>query len=417
MHRRGSPPYVSPFAIVLYDIACMDYGAAAIAPLSLPSLIGTYTSVDMRKGRVHMALRAEAERPHRPVCACQGVTHREPQGADPAVELWFYSDVGHVRAQLLRALGALLPDVHTEDVFVKVPAGGASLEAIEAAADALSPTESNGVKVAWMVPGNNPYSALMQAQTLTVVKAQLHNGWFTRLLDQGGLFMHFQPIVSLQRDAVVAHEALVRGLRDGFEVSGGEIVSVAQAAQLLVPLDARTRTLAIEQFDGSGLEGKLFINFQPSAIYNPRYCLRTTFAALERSSLRPEDIVFEVVESEGVTDLAHLREIVEIYRAHGLAVAMDDMGSGQSSLERVLSLRPDYVKIDKSIAGAVVDDQTARLMVQSIVHIASSGEFRVIAEGIESVEQRDVLRDLGVELGQGYLYARPALRPRVAWPS
>ncbi len=213
-----------------------------------------------------------------------------------------------------------------------------------------------------------------------------------------------------------AHEALVRGTRDGVEVAGGEIIALAQATNLLVPLDARTRTAAIQQFSASGLPGKLFINFQPSAIYDPQFCLRTTFAAAERSGMRAEDIIFEVVESEGVLDTDHLKEIVETYRARGLGVAMDDMGSGHSSLERLLSLQPDYVKIDKSIAMNVVENSTARMMVESLVRISLDAGAKIIAEGIETVEQRDVLRDLGAHYGQGYLFARPSRTPIVTWP-
>jgi len=344
-------------------------------------------------------------------CACQA-----PTQLPLAVELWFYTNTAHVRAKIQQSLAENAVVAELEGKFVKVPAAAAQLQLVNLASERLSPVEAGQVKVAWPVEGNDPLDALMEAQALPALALKLQNGWFTRLIDENGLYMVFQPIVSLQAQEVFAHEALVRGTRDGVEVAGGEIIALAQATNLLVPLDARTRTAAIQQFSASGLPGKLFINFQPSAIYDPQFCLRTTFAAAERSGMRAEDIIFEVVESEGVLDTDHLKKIVETYRARGLGVAMDDMGSGHSSLERLLSLQPDYVKIDKSITMNVVENSTARMMVESLVRISLDAGAKIIAEGIETVEQRDVLRDLGAHYGQGYLFARPSRTPIVTWP-
>ncbi len=183
--------------------------------------------------------------------------------------------------------------------------------------------------------------------------------------------MHFQPIVVVGRREVAAYEALVRATHAGRELSGGEIVAMAQETGLLVPLDARTRVRAIEQFAAHGLESQLFVNFQPSTIYSPRYCLRATFSVLERTALRPENVVFEVIESEDVDDLAHLRRVMDMYRSHGLKVAMDDFGVGYSTHQRLLRLRPDYIKLDRSLTVAVARDAEAQDYIASLVHLGA----------------------------------------------
>ncbi len=311
----------------------------------------------------------------------------------------------------------------TEAPFVKVavtaaaqPEAGAVARVLEQVAAALTAAECTRVRVAWIMAGNDSQQAIRVAPTLAELRHEVAHRWFFRLLDEGGLYMHFQPIVWLQRPEVLAHEALVRATHEGRELSGAEIVAVAAATQLVVPLDARTRIRAIEQFATSGLRSKVFVNFQPSTIYNPRYCLRTTFTALERTGVPPEQVVFEVVESEDVADVAHLRRIIDLYRAHGLGIAMDDFGVGYSTHERLLRLQLDYVKLDKSLCRDVATNGAAQDVIAGILRVAGEAGCRVIAEGIETVVQQTRLRELGVELGQGYLYARPAAAPQVTWP-
>jgi len=348
---------------------------------------------------------------HHGCAACEG-----PLGRAPAEELWFSSHAALARHKIQQALASAGATPTRQDTYLKVPVAGAAAPLLDRVTGALTTLEREEVTVAWVIAGTTPAEAVREELPLLRLQAEVRDRWFTRLLDERLLYMHFQPIVSLRAPEVFAHEALVRGERDGRELSGFEIVSQAKRSGLIVPLDARTRVTAIEQFATSGLRSKLFINFQPSAIYNPRYCLRTTFAALERTALRPQDIVFEVVESEDVADIAHLRRIIEAYRAQGLGVAMDDFGAGYSTPRRLLELHPDYVKLDKSLTAEVATDDAARHALASVVGMAHDEGCRVIAEGIETVAQRDALRELGIEFGQGYLYARPARSPVVTWP-
>jgi EAL domain-containing protein (putative c-di-GMP-specific phosphodiesterase class I) len=369
---------------------------------------------DMIKKMRAMQQQQHAKRRRLPCTACAG-----PVGRAPAEELWFGGLAAPTLHKLHQALTAAGVAPAHDAPYLKAPVAGAAAPVIERAAAALSPEERAQATVAWVIAGVAPTEAVDPRGAdvpLERLQTELRHRWFTRLLDERLLYMNFQPIVSLHAPEVYAHEALVRAQHDGRELSGFEIITTAETLGLLVPLDARTRVAAIEQFAASGLESKLFINFQPSAIYNPRYCLRTTFAALERTALRPQDVVFEVVESEDVTDTGHLRRIIQAYRDQGLGVAMDDFGVGYSTPKRLLQLHPDYVKLDKTLTATVDTDGAARRTLAAVVHMAHEEGCRVIAEGIETVAQRDVLREIGIEFGQGYLYARPARLPAVTWP-
>ena len=359
-----------------------------------------------------------AQRPHS-CAACGGPVNR-----GPAENLWFYSASAPTRKKICDALDTAGADPADQGRFIKVPVGrpaepgvGTAMPLLAAVADALSLAECAAVKVAWIVAGNDPYEAVIEAPTLAALQSEMEHHWFAQLLDDGSIYMHFQPIVSLHRPEVLAYEALVRAHHGGRELMGAEVVATALQTKLLVPLDARTRIKAIEQFSASGSESKLFVNFQPTTIYNPRYCLQTTFAALERSNLRIQDVVFEVVESEDVEDLRHLQTVLDMYRAHGLGVALDDFGIGYSTEERLQRLQPDYLKIDRSLCQAATIDGASAERIAGIVALAAAQGCAVIAEGIETAEQWATLRTLGVTLGQGYLFGRPALLPAVTWPA
>lgn len=338
-----------------------------------------------------------------------------PIGRTAAEELWFKAPTLSLDYTVRRSLETAHIAFTREDEYLRVPMSGSALPVLDIVGAALDDVGRSQVKVGWLTAGNRPEDAV-GAAALRTLEGELERRWLTRLLDERRLYMHFQPIVSLRQPIVYAHEALVRATEQGRELSGFELVSAAVNTGLIVPFDARTRVAAIEQFSASAMTSKLFINFQPSAIYNPRYCLRTTFAALEQTHLVPEDIVFEIVESEEIGDMNHLRAIIKEYRDHGLGIAMDDFGAGHSTIERLKALQPDYVKLDKSMTDVVTTDAAMREEIATIVRLAHDQGCKVIGEGIETVAQHDALKGLGIEFGQGYLYARPSLSPQVVWP-
>ena len=159
---------------------------------------------------------------------------------------------------------------------------------------------------------------------------------------------------------------------------------------------------------GAGAEHLFLINFLPSVIYEPAFCLRTTVQALEGTGLQPGQIVFEVVETEGIEDHAHLRDILRYYRDHGFRVALDDLSSGYSGLSLMADLDPDLIKIDRGVVARSVDSAAHGEVCRAIVGLARSRGRRVLAEGVETTAQRDFMRALGVDLMQGFLFGRPA---------
>ena len=172
---------------------------------------------------------------------------------------------------------------------------------------------------------------LMSAHSLTRVVYRNDTRWFEDALRGDGFTHWFQPIVDLREGRVAGHECLIRCPKPGQPgefYNGQEIIDAAIARGDLHVFDSLSRRAAIANAAQQRPAGKVFINFTPSSIYDPAFCMASTLKAMEGTHLQPADVVFEVVESENVNDPRHLRKIVDFYRDKGFAVALDDVGNG-----------------------------------------------------------------------------------------
>jgi EAL domain-containing protein (putative c-di-GMP-specific phosphodiesterase class I) len=235
------------------------------------------------------------------------------------------------------------------------------------------------------------------------------------LLEARALETWFQPVVDAASEAVVGHECLVRAYHpdDGHLITPGEMIGWAREENLLFMFDRVCREIHIARAaaSGAGSDHMFLINFLPSVIYEPEFCLRTTAGAIEGTGLRPKQIVFEVVETETIDDHDHLRDILCYYRENGFGVALDDLGAGYSGLSLMADLDPDLIKIDRGVVARADQSEGHAEVCRAIVGFARSRGRRVLAEGIETASQRDFMRTLGVDMMQGYFFGRPAAVP------
>lgn len=247
---------------------------------------------------------------------------------------------------------------------------------------------------------------LLRADDLDVFCRKLETGWFEQALAADTFTFYYQPIVDITGGEVFAHECLVR-LESERLYEGGEIIDAMLVRGEVHRFDSYCRQKAIRSAARQHRAGqKVFINFQPSSIYDPAHCLRSTLAALSETHLTAEDIVFEVVETEEVRQLGHLKRIAEYYRAQRFGFALDDAGAGANTLAMVQALRPDYVKLDKSLTRNIGRSDLSDL--RPMLDQAHALGCRVIAEGVESNEMAAALAGLGVTLMQGWHYGRPS---------
>lgn len=229
--------------------------------------------------------------------------------------------------------------------------------------------------------------------------------------------MAFQPIVSLSQRRAWAYEALVRGP----EGQGALWVLDQVTDDNKYAFDQACRVKAIElaaQLFNAPDGPILSINFLPNAVYVPAACIRTTMEAADRTGFAADRIMLEFTEGERITDVAHVKAIITEYKARNLITAIDDFGAGFSGLGLLADFRPDVIKLDMGLIRGIDQDSGRQAIVSGIVSTCKLLGVKVIAEGIETVPEMQALSGMGIDLMQGYLFARPAVQsvPEINWP-
>lgn len=221
--------------------------------------------------------------------------------------------------------------------------------------------------------------------------------------------MAFQLILDVEEQRPFAYEALVRGVNGE---SAGEILGRVNDGNRY-RFDQACRVKAIEQAAKLGLldipDCLLSINFLPNAVYRAETCIRATLEAAQRFDFPRERLMFEVTEGEQIHDAEHLKRIFAEYGKQGFTTAIDDFGAGYSGLNLLAEFQPHLLKLDMALTRGIDQDPVRQAIVAGIVLAAQRLGIRIIAEGIESVGERDALIELGIRYMQGFFFARPAL--------
>lgn len=226
--------------------------------------------------------------------------------------------------------------------------------------------------------------------------------------------MAFQPIVDVVSRQVYAHEALVRG--ESGE-GAGEVLG-RLTPENLYTFDQTCRMRAIETAASLNLQERLSINFMPNAIYDPATCLARTLEVAGKLDFPRHQIIFELTEHEQLRDHEQLKDIIETYRAHGFQTAIDDFGEGFAGLNSLAEFQPDIIKLDMQLIRGIHTNPVRQSILRGILAVAEDLGISMVAEGIETLEEYRYLREQGIRLMQGFLFARPELGalPVPQWP-
>lgn len=308
--------------------------------------------------------------------------------------------------------------------FFALPVGADELaERRETLSRLLSPALQESIKAVYcdqaVTEPDGLLSAFLEAERLPVFFEQADAAWVRQVLDGQPLFSAFQPIVNAQDGEVFGYECMIRAYHPETQevISAGQLLYACQRMNLLHELDQRARLTAIREASALPKSDiRFFVNFLPGAIYDPEICLRATMQAVSRSPLSMENLVFEVVETERIPDMARLRAILTYCREQGAKIALDDISQGFSPIQSLIDLAPDYIKIDRQLVSAAESLASARQTLEATVALAKRLGIAVIAEGIENTAQMRLCREAGVDYLQGFLFAHPANPPEAVRP-
>lgn len=225
--------------------------------------------------------------------------------------------------------------------------------------------------------------------------------------------MAFQPIVDISTRSVYAYEALVRGLNG----EGAYEILSKVTNENRYQFDQLCRVKAIELAAELKMDAYLSINILPNAVYNPASCIRITLEAAHKCEFPTNRLMFEVNEAEQVTDPKHLSGIFEEYRNRGFLTAIDDFGAGHAGLSLLAEFQPHIIKLDMALIRDIDSHKIRQAIVQGVVATALALDIQIVAEGVETAAERDCLQKMGINLFQGYFFARPVIEqlPPINW--
>ncbi|WHO20795.1 putative bifunctional diguanylate cyclase/phosphodiesterase [Agrobacterium tumefaciens] len=216
---------------------------------------------------------------------------------------------------------------------------------------------------------------------------------------------YYQPLVDLQNDKILGFEALARWcLPSGEYVSPSEFIEIAEEAGLITELSEKVLRRACRDAMSWPADIRLAFNLSPTQLADKLLGLRL-MTILDEVGLPPHRLELEITESALIQNSAAAEAVLSDLSEAGIKIALDDFGTGYSSFAHLLRFKFDKIKIDRSFVHQMNSDEKHRRIVQSILGLSRNLGIPATAEGIESDGQRDHLRNMGCDFGQGFLFS------------
>jgi EAL domain-containing protein (putative c-di-GMP-specific phosphodiesterase class I) len=260
-----------------------------------------------------------------------------------------------------------------------------------------------------IVPGNKQDQAISFKTRKRIMQNQHRiehqNGPINTNGDMGFKFSFaFQPIVDVRNREIISFEALVRGPHG--ESSASVFAQVPKND--ILRFDEICRRKAIHLASRLNIPNRLNLNLAAQSIYEVDMSITATFQASIQSGIPAENIIFEVLESESLTEQRNLIQYLRLIQEFGFATAIDDFGAGYSGLKLLAEYQPYFIKLDRHLIGNIHQDYVKQRIFSGIREICESLCIEIVAEGVESAGEYHWLHEAGISIFQGYYFARPA---------
>lgn len=211
----------------------------------------------------------------------------------------------------------------------------------------------------------------------------------------------YQPIVDIAEGGLVGYEALCRPTDAAF-ADPTSLFNTAERAGRVIDLGRACRAVCSVVLDELPVHLLLFINLHPHEL-NDSLLTEGQTTLVTHS----DQVVFEITETAAISDSERLRKVMAGLRSQGYRLALDDLGAGYAGLNSLAVLEPNFVKLDMALIRRIHEDSSAARLIKHILEFADGEGMRVVAEGVETREELDVVTRLGCPLAQGYFFARP----------
>ncbi len=258
--------------------------------------------------------------------------------------------------------------------------------------------------------GGNRYELYQPGTVTKTLERILLENELRRSVEAQYFELEYQPKIDLHTKHYIGFEALVRWVHpDLGRIPPDKFIPLAEETKIIIPLGEWILNEACRQLRQWIDEGypplQMAVNMSSIQLEDPNVDL-VVQAALQRYNIQPQWLEIELTES-AFADRKELSETIERIRALGVSVAIDDFGTGYSTFSYIKELPIDTIKIDRAFVQEIDNNKENQAIVSAIVTLAATAQLQVVAEGIESEHEGEVLRELGCEIGQGYFYSRP----------
>ena len=226
------------------------------------------------------------------------------------------------------------------------------------------------------------------------------------VIDDGRLVIEFQPIYSLNTQKYIGMEALARGVKDGVIIPPVPMFDYARENGRLSELDRMCRETAMASFSRQGSAPQLFLNFDTDILNSKPPLKGEILRAAQDSHILPQNIILELDQSR-VHDIFDLMMFVDHYRQRGFRIALDNVGAGEDTIDHVMFVNPDVIKIDRSVVENIDTDKYKQETFRSINSTAKKIGAMTVAEGTERVDEVITCMIMGVDYFQGFYFEKP----------
>ncbi|MFD0671592.1 EAL domain-containing protein [Cohnella sp. GCM10027633] len=250
-------------------------------------------------------------------------------------------------------------------------------------------------------------SALALATGVMTPQMKQLRGQMEQILEKGTITVLAQPIMNLTSGDVYGWEILTRGPENSILHLPDELFQFASQARMLTKLEFLVVKRALEEIASRRIREPVFLNVTAVTLSHPLFLPHVLQLLEKHPPLSPQQIYFEITERHEVTNFRAMVDILQSYRKHGFRFAVDDAGSGYSSLQLIGELVPELIKIDRSVIQQVDRIAIKESLLKAFVAAAREIKCELVAEGVEREEEMDVLFRLDVKMGQGFYFAKP----------
>ncbi len=215
----------------------------------------------------------------------------------------------------------------------------------------------------------------------------------------------YQPIVDIENKKIIGYEALSRGPKES-ELYNPEILfGIAEEADLVWELERICREKALSNIHNMEEDKYIFLNNEPSVIYDPKF---KALEIIKKLDISPERVILEITERTAIEDFQAFKKALQYFKSVGFKISIDDAGAGYASLQSIALLSPDFIKFDINLIKNIDNNLIKQNLISALLDIANRINADVIAEGVETKNEAETISRLGVKFAQGFYYAKPA---------